>query len=886
MNKKRIPLICFFLLISYISFPFKVSGQGTWSLSYGFHFRQINSVFINDYNNLCLVGGNKTNDSIQTIYLSNNAGTFYNLITDHVASWLKSVNFRSQSKGCAVGAYGKVLNTTDGGNTWNAFTLSGPMSQRHYNCIYYSDTLTGYIAGGIENFNPVSTLLKTTDGGNSWNMVLDTAGSWLTSVHFPTSHTGYAVGTNGVLYKSQDAGSTWSKKSIPGPAGTRNFNAVFFVSNTTGIIVGGNPENDSIQTILKTTDGGDSWQVLSDTIGPILNSVYFLNVLEGYAVGAKGTVLHTLDGGSSWQKLSIPENSASYVFNCVRFLNPNYGYIAGNSGVIYRYLEGSGEGPLAITLAATNISETSARLNAEVNANSYATAVLFEYGQTTAYGNVISSTPDTVHGTSATPVRADLTGLSPNTLYHYRIRATNFMATNYSPDKQFYTGISSIPNFNFELWDTLTIEVPDSIQQSGGKYTKISPACNGSYALRIEADSAFDSPGYILIGESDQGQSFTGGIPFSARPDSLVLCAEYSIIPDDTALVFILMKKNGSFVCEEFFGIFGNSGGNYQTLRFPINYLSPDTPDSLIFGMVATNLKMVDSLLFGSYLTVDNIRFSGTSKNIPNPDFENWTLFNHITLNDWHYNNKMKIKNLWEPLSVVISTDAYSGNYAALVRNVILPNDTIRGELFTSETNNHFFSLNYKPNYLTGYYKFFPENGDSLHINISIKSGNTWFGSGTFVTGNTVSDYTPFSIELVYSDTLTPDSAFISVEVFNNTYAIGNSYALLDVFNFDGFLAQIEENPFVKPEGSDYGFNIYPNPFSNDATITFTLDQPDKVKVMLYDITGRLVNAIADRTFDAGSNALTLYGNGLQKGLYVCVLIGKNINLSKKIVFH
>ena len=46
---------------------------------------------------------------------------------------------------------------------------------------------------------------------------------------------------------------------------------------------------------------------------------------------------------------------------------------------------------------------------------------VFEYGTTSAYG-VTTEPPQTVPaGTEPVPARADLTGLSPGTLYHYRI---------------------------------------------------------------------------------------------------------------------------------------------------------------------------------------------------------------------------------------------------------------------------------------------------------------------------------------------------------------------------------------------------------------------------------------------------------------------------------
>jgi alpha-tubulin suppressor-like RCC1 family protein len=77
--------------------------------------------------------------------------------------------------------------------------------------------------------------------------------------------------------------------------------------------------------------------------------------------------------------------------------------------------------PTVTTLAATGISNTRATLNGTVNANGFGSSVTFEYGTTTEYGSSVAGTPTPVNGTIATAVSAALTGLTPDTLYHYRV---------------------------------------------------------------------------------------------------------------------------------------------------------------------------------------------------------------------------------------------------------------------------------------------------------------------------------------------------------------------------------------------------------------------------------------------------------------------------------
>lgn len=93
----------------------------------------------------------------------------------------------------------------------------------------------------------------------------------------------------------------------------------------------------------------------------------------------------------------------------------------------------------AITVAATGIKSEQATLHGWVNANNQATTVSFEYGTTTAYGQTISAVPATVNGTGDS-VSAALTGLTPVTTYHYRIKIVNVYGTAYGSDMTFYTG--------------------------------------------------------------------------------------------------------------------------------------------------------------------------------------------------------------------------------------------------------------------------------------------------------------------------------------------------------------------------------------------------------------------------------------------------------------
>jgi len=93
--------------------------------------------------------------------------------------------------------------------------------------------------------------------------------------------------------------------------------------------------------------------------------------------------------------------------------------------------------PVVTTNAATNVTNSAAMFNGAVNPNGVTTSVHFEYGLTTSYGS--STATHSYSGHTTQKVMANISGLSPNTTYHFRLVGTNSGGTRYGGDRIFTT---------------------------------------------------------------------------------------------------------------------------------------------------------------------------------------------------------------------------------------------------------------------------------------------------------------------------------------------------------------------------------------------------------------------------------------------------------------
>lgn len=171
-----------------------------------------------------------------------------------------------------------------------------------------------------------------------WTQLVSGTNNDLKAVHFPTTLVGYAVGVDGTILKTADGGDTWQPTLFDHPGYW--FWDVHFTSADTGYVCGEsepgmNPSGAGI--VLKTVNGGTSWTSCIAGLAYPLRDLFVLDqdtvIACGSAQGVVGFIQRTVDGGSTW--LGIGQAYLDASLGGMYFHNSEFGFLGlyeGSSG--------------------------------------------------------------------------------------------------------------------------------------------------------------------------------------------------------------------------------------------------------------------------------------------------------------------------------------------------------------------------------------------------------------------------------------------------------------------------------------------------------------------------------------------------------------------------
>ncbi|MEA2030273.1 MAG: YCF48-related protein [candidate division Zixibacteria bacterium] len=314
------------------------------------------------------------------------SGTILNT-TDAGQSWtaqavgglndnLLKVRFDDISNGWVVGANGTILSTSDGGNTWveqtsdvnfDLYDIAHPTSSDEFWAVgslallkstdgcttwekHSSETIPTPSLMDITFVNDslgfavgYAAILRTTDGGDSWEYRRRdpeySVDKWYTNVKFLNDDTGYCFGQyritpgNGLILKTVDGGDTWEKQvfmdELPEAVSIED---MFFLDNNNCWIVAG-------KKILKSINGGLEWESLEVDAPSQLNAIVFTNEESGWAVGMGGTIMTTDSTTTAWENITSDSITTKDLYD-VAFVNDTTGWVVGEDGIILNTNDG------------------------------------------------------------------------------------------------------------------------------------------------------------------------------------------------------------------------------------------------------------------------------------------------------------------------------------------------------------------------------------------------------------------------------------------------------------------------------------------------------------------------------------------------------------------
>ncbi len=216
---------------------------------------------------------------------------------------LYGVRALSPTEAWAVGNFGAIQHTTDGGKTW---TVADSGTRQPLFGIDFGDRQHAWAVGKS------ALVLGTADGGKTWKSQATPLSieKHLFKVRAVDARTAWAVGDWGTIISTRDGGATWEDRSLAvtpvkteeGPGRTTTtitddiiLYDVSFPDPQHGFIVG------EFGTLLVTSDAGATWTPRATPTEKTLFGVHFATPDRGWVVGIDGLVLRTDDGGRTWQ---------------------------------------------------------------------------------------------------------------------------------------------------------------------------------------------------------------------------------------------------------------------------------------------------------------------------------------------------------------------------------------------------------------------------------------------------------------------------------------------------------------------------------------------------------------------------------------------------------
>jgi photosystem II stability/assembly factor-like uncharacterized protein len=283
------------------------------------------------------------------------SGSIFNDTNSYVLSNMEGIDANTAWVSAytkSISAQGGIFRTTNGGTTWTNMTAPGMYANpaSFCNVVSFLTPSVGITMG--DPVNNVFEIWRTTDGGNTWtqvpgaNIPAPLAGEFgIVDYYGKQGSTNLWFGTNqGRVYRTNDAGLTWSVSVVTPPGGvvtqfafTTPMNGIIFAVPSGG--QGNNPN------VYNTTNGGATWNL----IGPLSsinnlgrNDICAIPGTNFYASvdNQNARISYSKNGGltwTDWGSTQIPYLKIDFVNNFTAWAGSFSDFNNASIGGIWKY---------------------------------------------------------------------------------------------------------------------------------------------------------------------------------------------------------------------------------------------------------------------------------------------------------------------------------------------------------------------------------------------------------------------------------------------------------------------------------------------------------------------------------------------------------------------
>jgi hypothetical protein len=201
---------------------------------------------------------------------------------------------------------------------------------------------------------------------------------------------------------------------------------------------------------------------------------------------------------------------------------------------------------------------------------------------------------------------------------------------------------SSIPNGDFENWNSNTIENPANYPNTSNadelfhyglpsNVIKSVEAYHGASAVELTTNaSATDTVFGYFINTTPEGspESWTGGMPYGKQPVGMRGWYKYNVASADSGTIIVAFSKGGMNIGTYYIEL-GGIKDSYTLFDTSFVPALSQVPDSVALGVLSCNFSKGDEQPrgpAGSTLFLDSISFTGVTAQpaLLNGDFESW----------------------------------------------------------------------------------------------------------------------------------------------------------------------------------------------------------------------------------------------------------------------